>query len=95
MAESTTTLTCPKCGGEMRTYERSGIVVDQCTECRGVFLDRGELERMIDAEAGHYGDGAPAAAAPEPERYEEQRREEPQRRKKRGFLSDMFEFGGD
>ena len=45
-----TTLTCPKCHGDMRTYERSGVHVDQCTECRGIFLDRGELERLIDGE---------------------------------------------
>src|SRR6266511_4223862 len=37
----------------MRSYERSGITVDQCTQCRGVFLDRGELERLIDAEAAY------------------------------------------
>jgi Zn-finger nucleic acid-binding protein len=42
---------CPKCAAEMRHYERSGILVDQCPECRGVFLDRGELERLLDAEA--------------------------------------------
>ena len=46
------TLTCPKCHGPMRTYERSGVTVDQCTECRGIFLDRGELERLVDAEQG-------------------------------------------
>ena len=40
----TTSLICPKCEGEMRSYERSGILVDQCQECRGIFLDRGELE---------------------------------------------------
>ena len=34
----------------MRTYERSDVTVDQCTECRGIFLDRGELERLMDAE---------------------------------------------
>jgi len=44
------TMTCPKCHGSMRQYERSGVTVDQCTECRGIFLDRGELERLIDAE---------------------------------------------
>src|SRR4051794_15536037 len=43
-------LSCPKCHGAMRSYERSGIVIDQCNECRGVFLDRGELEKLIDAE---------------------------------------------
>jgi len=36
----------------MRTYERSGVTVDQCGDCRGIFLDRGELERLVDAEQG-------------------------------------------
>jgi hypothetical protein len=45
-------LRCPKCAAEMTTYERSGIVVDQCRECRGIFLDRGELERLVDIESG-------------------------------------------
>jgi Zn-finger nucleic acid-binding protein len=35
----------------MRVYERSGVTVDQCTECRGIFLDRGELEKLFEAEA--------------------------------------------
>ena len=34
----------------MRQYERSGVTVDQCGDCRGIFLDRGELERLVDAE---------------------------------------------
>lgn len=49
-------LTCPKCGGQMRNYERNGVMVDQCTDCRGIFLDRGELERLIEAEGIHYGE---------------------------------------
>ncbi|MEV6930436.1 zf-TFIIB domain-containing protein [Dactylosporangium sp. NPDC051485] len=48
-------MTCPKCRGEMRQYERSGVTVDQCLECRGIFLDRGELERLIDAEQAWHG----------------------------------------
>jgi Zn-finger nucleic acid-binding protein len=62
-------MTCPKCAGPMRTYERNGVHVDQCADCRGIFLDRGELERLVDAEnawhgsAGHSGPAAPAAAA--------------------------------
>jgi len=44
-------LICPKCHGTMRSYERGGVVVDQCNDCRGLFLDRGELERLIDAES--------------------------------------------
>ena len=56
-------LTCPKCHGTMRTYERNGVHVDQCTECRGIFLDRGELERLIDAENDwHERSAGPAGA---------------------------------
>jgi uncharacterized protein len=51
-------LTCPKCHGTMRTYERNGVHVDQCTDCRGIFLDRGELDRLIDAENAWHGGGA-------------------------------------
>ena len=48
-------MTCPKCHGDMRVYERSGVTVDQCTECRGIFLDRGELEKLFEAEASWNG----------------------------------------
>ncbi|MEH0843032.1 zf-TFIIB domain-containing protein [Micromonospora sp. CPCC 205711] len=62
-------LTCPKCHGDMRQYERSGIVIDQCSECRGIFLDRGELEKLFEAEANwnqqHTG-AAPGQPAPTP-----------------------------
>ena len=40
-----------KCGGEVRTYKRNGITIDQCKVCHGIFLDRGELERLIGAES--------------------------------------------
>lgn len=60
-------LTCPKCHGSMRTYERNGVHVDQCTDCRGIFLDRGELDRLIDAENSWHGEAAPASAAAAPQ----------------------------
>jgi uncharacterized protein len=90
MSADTATLTCPKCQGAMRSYERNGVTVDQCTECRGVFLDRGELERLVDAERAHYGDDD------REDRPRERGREEKPRKKKRSFLSDMMEgFGGE
>jgi Zn-finger nucleic acid-binding protein len=56
-------MTCPKCHGDMRQYERSGVTVDQCTECRGIFLDRGELEKLFDAEANwNQRQGSPPSA---------------------------------
>jgi Zn-finger nucleic acid-binding protein len=58
-------MTCPKCHGELRQYERSGITVDQCTECRGIFLDRGELEKLFEAEASWNRQHTPAGTAPQ------------------------------
>ncbi|SDD50530.1 zf-TFIIB domain-containing protein [Glycomyces harbinensis] len=70
---------CPKCQNPMHQYERNGVVVEQCSECKGIFLDRGELEHLMNFEASfHAGAGAPVAAAPagppprEP-RYEDRR----------------------
>jgi len=57
-------LTCPKCHGTMRQYERSGVTVDQCTDCRGIFLDRGELERLADAETRWHDGQRPAPPTP-------------------------------
>ena len=50
-------LLCPKCMNPMRQYERNRVVVDQCTECGGLFLDRGELEALTAAERAHYAGG--------------------------------------
>ena len=52
----------------MRTYERNGVHLDQCSECRGIFLDRGELERLLDADErwSQQVYGAPPGPAPAP-----------------------------
>jgi Zn-finger nucleic acid-binding protein len=77
-------LLCPKCHNVMHQYERNGVVVDQCTECKGLFLDRGELEKLVKAENGWYEDDDRDRRRPEP-RYEAMyesrpRYEEPPRR---------------
>jgi uncharacterized protein len=64
-----TDLICPKCQGRMRTFERSGVHLDQCTECRGIFLDRGELEHLVDAEQGWQR----SHSAPREREYERER----------------------
>jgi uncharacterized protein len=58
-------MTCPKCQAQMRQYERNGVTIDQCSECRGIFLDRGELERLVDAEAA-FNSGRSQPVAPPP-----------------------------
>ena len=41
---------CPSCGGALAELERSGVKIDACRECRGVWLDRGELDRILQRE---------------------------------------------
>jgi hypothetical protein len=62
-------LLCPKCYGALVTYERQGVHIEQCRECRGIWLDRGELDRLIDAEASV----AEAPAYPPPARQSRER----------------------
>ena len=84
-------MTCPKCHGEMRSYERNGIHVDQCTDCRGLFLDRGELEHLVQAEGSFYG---------REERPREQQQHghdsyhshgKPYKKRKKHFLEELFD----
>ena len=44
-------MTCPSCGGELTELDRSGVRIDACRSCRGVWLDRGELDKIIEREA--------------------------------------------
>ncbi|KAB2360988.1 TFIIB-type zinc ribbon-containing protein [Actinomadura montaniterrae] len=48
---SEATMRCPKCASALDTHERHGVVIEECPGCKGVFLDRGELEQLIDAES--------------------------------------------
>ena len=87
-------MTCPKCLGPMRQYERSGVIVDQCQECRGIFLDRGELERLTDAENAYHGRPAAPAAPPSYEQprpsYEHQQQYQ-HKKKKHSFFEELFD----
>lgn len=93
---STATLTCPKCQAAMRSYERNGVTIDQCQECRGVFLDRGELDRLIDAEEQRYA--APPASERRPDRDDDRSHGDSEhgsrsggKRKRGGFLGELFD----
>ena len=86
---------CPTDGATLVMSERSGIEIDYCPDCRGVWLDRGELDKIIDRAAAD--SPAPArAAAPqyaEP-RYDDRPRhnqQQPYRKKKEHWLSELFD----
>ncbi len=47
-------MTCPKCNTPLREREQSGVVIDFCPTCRGIWLDSGELEKLIQSEQRYY-----------------------------------------
>ncbi|WP_327103534.1 TFIIB-type zinc ribbon-containing protein [Nonomuraea glycinis] len=55
---------CPKCRGNMRTYERNGVHIEQCDGCRGIFLDYGELETLSRMESAYHAAPPPPAPGP-------------------------------
>ncbi len=50
-------LRCPNCSGEMREVRKYGVHIDYCPVCRGIWLDRGEVDKIVLS--------APAAAVSE------------------------------
>lgn len=99
---------CPIDDVELVMSERQGIEIDYCPECRGVWLDRGELDKIIErsaAEPPRRSAEAPRPASydaprqdyeapryPEP-RYEDRRHDQRKPYKKReSFLGELFDF---
>ncbi|MEU6283614.1 zf-TFIIB domain-containing protein [Streptomyces sp. NPDC047028] len=56
---------CPKCHAPMHTYNRSGVQIEQCSGCRGIFLDYGELESLTQLESQWTKPAPPAPPAPQ------------------------------
>jgi Zn-finger nucleic acid-binding protein len=95
---------CPNDGARLVEIERSEILVDACPECRGVWLDRGELDKILvrerqlragDADEDFFAEvegrkrSSGAPRGREGEGYED----EPRRgRRKRSFLEDLLDF---
>ena len=50
---------CPRCRAPMRSYPRSGVQIERCDQCRGIFLDEGELETLQRNEMAQWQGGAP------------------------------------
>lgn len=53
-------LVCPNCNVGMTNIQRSGVEIDICPQCRGVWLDRGELEKLLEPVREHVSSEAPA-----------------------------------
>jgi Zn-finger nucleic acid-binding protein len=99
-------LHCPVDNEVLQMSERSGVEVDYCPRCRGVWLDRGELDKILDRAEREL---RPSGRDPEVDVDRDDRRWRDDddrnrsysgdhgrpRKKRKNFLSEMLEFGGD
>jgi len=87
-ARFTGVMRCPTDNVPLVMSERSGVEIDYCPECRGVWLDRGELDKIIER-------GGSVAAAPQSYARQEYGRQEygrqPSRKKRENWLSELFD----
>ena len=96
-------LMCPNCNVSTQPVRRHDVELDMCPQCRGVWMDRGELEKVLELERGNL---AAAAAAPpganpwsgrehrdERPRYDDRRYDDARKRHshKRRSIFDIFD----
>lgn len=75
---------CPSDGATLVMSDRSGIEIDYCPDCRGVWLDRGELDKIIDR----------SASSPSPQHGSQTHYSSPQqgyKKKPSSWLSEIFD----
>ncbi|MEA2780502.1 MAG: uncharacterized protein QOK29_2046 [Rhodospirillaceae bacterium] len=95
---------CPTCAVDLVMADRQGIEIDYCPKCRGVWLDRGELDKIIERSMASV---APAGGSYDQPRRPPERRDSDhevrrynnddqhrsgERRKRKSFLDDIFDF---
>jgi hypothetical protein len=91
---------CPICSDtNLVMTDRQGIEIDYCPACRGVWLDRGELDKLIERSAGAAAAAAPQPAVmtmPAPPRQKDWDDDDYQRgyphKKKKSLLGELFDF---
>lgn len=96
-------LLCPTCRVTLTMSERQGIEIDYCPQCRGVWLDRGELDKIIERSEAANAPAPRQQAAPPPPRpqyreqgyrehgYDDRHYGKPHKKKYKSFLSDLFD----
>ena len=81
---------CPTDGATLVMSERSGIEIDYCPTCRGVWLDRGELDKLIERSVSQ---PAPQQYAAPQQQYQQPYQQQGHRKPKRkeSWLSELFD----
>ena len=84
---------CPNCTTELQLADRQGVEIDYCPRCRGVWLDRGELDKILDRARGEddFDDEYRRGPAPSPGGPPNSPGHHPPK-KKESFWGQVFDF---
>ncbi len=82
-------MNCPVDGRELLLTHREGIELDYCPECRGIWFDRGELDKVIERTNLQLT----TASVPRDRSETYEKHAKPKKKKASSFLSDLLEFG--
>ncbi len=81
---------CPHCDVNLVMSERNGVEIDYCPDCRGLWLDRGELDKIIER-SGEHNRKSFENYQKNPKEYDNYSHDY-KKKKKDSFLSDLFDF---
>lgn len=84
---------CPTCSIDLVMSDRQGVEIDYCPTCRGVWLDRGELDKII--EKSRAAEAAVQAAPQQRQAYRDEDDDDDDRyrgRRRKSLLSEIFDF---
>lgn len=90
-------MNCPSCKIPLVMSERQGIEIDYCPQCRGIWLDRGELDKIIEKSAALENKSVPNQPQQQqpPQQfqthYEQQRQHDYYKRKQKSWLHELFD----
>jgi uncharacterized protein len=90
-------MNCPFDGAALEAVRRQGVEIDWCPQCKGVWLERGELDKLIDLNSeatASYREPDREERYERPREYSREYAQQPGHRpkKRRGFLGEMFDF---
>jgi len=89
---------CPACHTVLQLAERQGVEIDYCPQCRGVWLDRGELDKLIERSATVSAATVPGAGRYKTYEQDDDVSERDQARfsqrppRRKSFLGELFDF---
>ena len=83
---------CPIDGSTLVISDRNGIEIDYCPQCRGIWLDRGELDKIIERSEAAMPPSAPGGVYGTHGGHDDRYGPGGKRKKKGGFLSEVFDI---